>query len=153
MKPTSGQLRSVLTGLPSRLRVPVSGTYTPSRILMSVDLPAPFGPMRPTTSPAPTSRLTLSRATCAPNVFETFDTRSSGVEDGEIVIISPSSCTASRHRGTGWDANEVARCCEHYPTSTAGVVRGQPVNREVRAAHPRGHYRCPGLRASGQSSP
>ena len=41
-----------------------------------VVLPDPFGPRKPTTSPSPTVRDTSSRATVAPNRFETFRTSS-----------------------------------------------------------------------------
>ena len=39
------------TFLPWRLTSPVSGPYTPERILMRVDLPAPFSPTTARTSP------------------------------------------------------------------------------------------------------
>src|SRR5260221_10416615 len=38
------------------MRSPASGGSSPARILSSVDLPAPFGPIRPTFSPARRSR-------------------------------------------------------------------------------------------------
>ena len=43
--------------------VPALGSTTPPRTFMSVDLPAPFSPIRPITSPRPTERLTRSSAT------------------------------------------------------------------------------------------
>ena len=52
----------IVTGLPSKTTSPSSGTYTPPRIFMSVDLPAPFSPMSATTSPGPTDRLTAPSA-------------------------------------------------------------------------------------------
>src|SRR6187431_2159297 len=42
--------------------VPEEGGWAPERILRSVDLPAPFSPRRPSTSPARTSRETPSSA-------------------------------------------------------------------------------------------
>ena len=42
--------------------VPVVGATTPPRIFISVDLPAPFSPTRPITSPRSTARLTPSSA-------------------------------------------------------------------------------------------
>ncbi len=38
-----------VTGSPSSSTVPLSGWYTPARIFMSVDFPAPFSPTRPKT--------------------------------------------------------------------------------------------------------
>src|SRR6266850_1467957 len=47
---------------PSQRISPASARYTPARIFIRVDLPAPFSPRRPTTSPGPTEKLTSSRA-------------------------------------------------------------------------------------------
>ena len=58
------------TFLPCRLTSPVSGLYTPERILMSVDLPAPFSPTTARTSPANRDRLTSCSACTPGNVFE-----------------------------------------------------------------------------------
>src|SRR3954451_12757708 len=44
-------------GRPSNVTSPASRSYTPVRILMSVDLPAPFCPMRAWTSPRRTSNV------------------------------------------------------------------------------------------------
>ena len=48
---------------PSTRIEPALGATTPPRIFISVDLPAPFSPTRPMTSPGATERLTSSRAT------------------------------------------------------------------------------------------
>src|SRR5580658_4664306 len=50
------------TGAPSNLSDPRSGEYTPARIRIKVDLPAPFSPTRPTTSLTPISTVTSFRA-------------------------------------------------------------------------------------------
>src|SRR5205085_9937365 len=47
---------------PFQLIVPVSGVWKPVTILISVDLPAPLSPRRPTISFSPTTRSTPSRA-------------------------------------------------------------------------------------------
>ena len=47
---------------PSMRMLPALGAATPPRIFISVDLPAPFSPISPSTSPRMTRRLTLSRA-------------------------------------------------------------------------------------------
>src|SRR3990170_2603480 len=67
------------TVLPSTARVPPSGSNTPDRILIRVDLPAPLSPSRQTTSPALTASETSSRATTAPKYFETLRASRRGV--------------------------------------------------------------------------
>ncbi len=57
--------RSV-TGSPSRWSWPASGWWNPVRILISVDLPAPLSPIRPSTSPRPSRIDTSRRATTGP---------------------------------------------------------------------------------------
>src|SRR3569833_1857436 len=47
---------------PSSDTVPAAGWFTPNKTLSSVDLPAPFSPMRPCTSPQRTSSDTWSSA-------------------------------------------------------------------------------------------
>ena len=51
--------------------VPESSEWTPARILISVDLPAPFSPRSATISPAPTSMRASPRARVPPNRFDT----------------------------------------------------------------------------------
>ena len=46
--------------------VPPLGRTSPTAIFTSVDLPAPFGPSRPTSSPSPTSRSTPFSASTEP---------------------------------------------------------------------------------------
>ena len=60
--------RFVTSSPPSRTD-PVVGRVTPLRMLTSEDLPAPLGPMMPSSSPAPTSRETSSRI-WAPPIFQ-----------------------------------------------------------------------------------
>src|SRR5256885_14480324 len=55
------------TDRPSMRTVPELGRYTRVTTLKSVVLPAPLGPIRATTSPAPTPKDTRSRATTPPN--------------------------------------------------------------------------------------
>ena len=50
-------------GTPSISIVPRSGSTTPPRIFMRVDLPAPFSPTSPITSPGRTSMLKSDSAT------------------------------------------------------------------------------------------
>src|SRR5512134_1564007 len=55
------------TSKPLTLAEPEVGEMKQVRIRMVVDLPAPFGPRKPTTSPRFTSKLTFSSARTAPN--------------------------------------------------------------------------------------
>src|SRR4051812_22150414 len=49
--------------------VPAVGIMKPANIRMVVDLPAPFGPRKPSTSPRATLKLTRSTAVKLPNRF------------------------------------------------------------------------------------
>ena len=48
--------RARVTSTPSKTMRPVVGTVSPARQLKKVDLPAPFGPIRPMISPSSTAR-------------------------------------------------------------------------------------------------
>src|SRR3974390_56880 len=61
----SGDAR--VTSLPANRTEPEVGTISPERQLKNVDLPAPFGPMRPTISPSFTSRSASATARKLPN--------------------------------------------------------------------------------------
>src|SRR5688572_13496762 len=58
---------------------PLSRAMAPPRIFISVDLPAPFSPIKATISPAPTLRLTLSSATTPGNRLLTPSISSMGL--------------------------------------------------------------------------
>ena len=55
-----------LTSWPSKSTLPARGTSRPAIVFNSVDLPAPLGPMRPTTSPDPTLRFASRSAEISP---------------------------------------------------------------------------------------
>src|SRR3954471_23624275 len=57
------------------IRRPSSGFWKPEMILISVDLPAPLSPSRPSTSPLPRRRLTSRSAVTGPKRLATFSTR------------------------------------------------------------------------------
>src|SRR6266545_3636057 len=65
-----------VTSRPSSSTVPALGRSNPVSTLTSVDLPAPFGPIRPTTSPRRSSRLTSRRAWTPSNERDTTEARS-----------------------------------------------------------------------------
>src|SRR6516225_10017322 len=58
--------------------VPESGPSIPARIFISVDFPAPFSPIRATTSPAAISSSTASRAFTPGNDIEIPETFRAG---------------------------------------------------------------------------
>ena len=62
---SAGELK--VTSLPSKEIVPPSGRYIPYKMLISVDLPAPFSPINAKTSPVDNFRLTSSLATTPGN--------------------------------------------------------------------------------------
>src|SRR3954447_10683646 len=72
---SSGEAR--VTSLPSNTMRPVVGSVSPARQLKKVDLPAPFGPIRPMISPSSMERSAPATARRLPKVFETFSALSS----------------------------------------------------------------------------
>src|SRR6185503_17531170 len=66
-----------VTSVPSKVMRPVVGSVSPARQLKKVDLPAPFGPIRPMISPASTVRSAPATARKLPKAFETFFVSSS----------------------------------------------------------------------------
>ena len=66
---TASVVEAKAMGSPSSSMVPEVGGWTPERIFMRVDLPAPFSPMRATTSPARISKSTPRRAWVAPKAL------------------------------------------------------------------------------------
>src|SRR3954454_3845563 len=60
---------------PLTRRRPSSGFWKPEMILISVDLPAPLSPSRPSTSPLPRCRLISRSAVTGPNRLATPSTR------------------------------------------------------------------------------
>src|SRR4249920_2297786 len=61
-----------VTSTPSKVMRPVVGSVSPARQLKKVDLPAPFGPIRPMISPSLMDRSAPATARRLPKVFETF---------------------------------------------------------------------------------
>src|SRR3954452_1428309 len=66
-----------VTSTPSNMMRPVVGSASPARQLKKVDLPAPFGPIRPMISPSSMERSAPATARRLPKVFETFSALSS----------------------------------------------------------------------------
>src|SRR5215475_14403701 len=72
---TSGDAR--VTSWPSNMILPVVTGMSPAMQLKKVDLPAPFGPIRPMISPVSTVRSAPATARKLPKAFETFFASSS----------------------------------------------------------------------------
>ncbi len=64
---------------PSNVMVPAAGVSNPAIELSNVVLPAPLGPMRPTTSPDPTVRWASRSAEIAPYLVVNPDTSSTAI--------------------------------------------------------------------------
>src|SRR3954452_2376973 len=62
---------------PSKRTLPPEGSVAPARQLKKVDLPAPFGPIRPTISPSAMPRSAPWTAKKLPNALETLVASSS----------------------------------------------------------------------------
>src|SRR5262245_56230488 len=73
---------------PSRRRTPRSGRWTPLRMRISVDLPAPFSPTTAWISPNATSKSTPSSATVAPNRLLT----PSALTAGPVIASTRNEC-------------------------------------------------------------
>src|SRR5213079_1001258 len=71
----SGEAR--VTSSPPNRTDPAVGTRSPQRQLKNVDLPAPFGPIRPMMSPSSTSRSASDTARKLPNICVTARASSS----------------------------------------------------------------------------
>src|SRR4051812_21559160 len=65
MRPST-PLGSATGSIPNTRTVPNSARHSPSRCLISVDLPAPFSPTRPKTEPRGTSSVTSASACVVP---------------------------------------------------------------------------------------
>src|SRR4051794_17995913 len=79
--------RPGLAGWPRSRISPASGSCTPARILISVDLPAPFSPKSAVTAPAARSRSTASSASVPPKRFVRPRTSSSGTDVMVVLLL------------------------------------------------------------------
>ena len=77
-------LRGSEIGESNTRAVPLVDLMRPSRSLMSVDLPEPLGPTRPTTPPLVISRSSSRTATTSPNRRVSLETFSKG-----FIVFSP----------------------------------------------------------------
>src|SRR5579871_2087162 len=84
---------------PPTVMVPADGGMKPVIIRMVVDLPAPFGPRKPSTSPRSSENEMPSTARFAPNNFSRFST----------LIIQPAPVPKKAESGD----NQTPRKCKH----------------------------------------
>src|SRR4051794_28473196 len=84
-RPMASAVPLIVTGRPSKVISPVSADSAPERILIRVDLPAPFSPTRAWTSPTWTVMSAVRMARTAPNRLETprTDSRSAAAPGPE----------------------------------------------------------------------
>src|SRR4051794_8496472 len=88
---------------PPTVTLPSVGGINPVIIRMEVDLPAPFGPRKPRTSPRATEKEIPSTARLGPNVFTKFFTLIMAVAPnlhpgtGLPICLIPSDCKAVLH--------------------------------------------------------
>src|SRR6478736_4043165 len=85
---------------PSKRTEPVSLCRVPHMQLTSVDLPEPFGPIRPTRSPCITDRLRPSSATKPPKRLPKFSTWS----NGSAISALPVACWRRRRAASARSA-------------------------------------------------
>src|SRR6202050_5641246 len=86
-------------GVPLTSSSPLSGWYPPARIFPSVDLPAPFSPTSPCTSPPYRSIEASTIACTAPNALAEFRSDSSG---GPVVAVGPWSAPGVGPLAASW---------------------------------------------------
>src|SRR5881397_1259465 len=123
---------SKIASSPSSRSRPPSGRWTPARILTSVDLPAPFSPTRPCTSPARSSMWPSSSACTAPKLFCACSTTStgSGFAAELKVLLTVESARASETPPGG---REPPGAAPHHPGLELELVDVRDVEDEGRS--------------------
>src|SRR5439155_2062734 len=101
------------SGVPSNVISPASGRWTPLTQLSSVVLPAPLGPITPSTSPSATSNVTPSSAATPPNRLVTpFSERSAATSDPRLAE-RPPQVGQRQPRGAAQEVHEAAGHEDH----------------------------------------
>src|ERR1700721_760115 len=88
--------RSETTSWPATLAVPEVGSARVHRILIVVDLPAPFGPRKPKVSPAATSKSMPRTASISPYLLVSALT-----EIADVTLACPPPLLRRQRRGYG----------------------------------------------------
>src|ERR1700735_4725978 len=111
-----------VTSLPSKRIAPVVGSVSPARQLKKVDLPAPFGPIRPTISPWSTAKFAPATARKSPNAFATFSASS---RMGGIDNVGQSGAAAAEQRiRRGLQRDQDQRADQRTEQSAGAAERG-----------------------------
>ena len=106
---------------------PVSGSWTPARILISVDLPAPFSPTRQWTSPARRSRSTPRRAWTPGNRFSmALSSRTGSMVMASVGRVEGGAWPEVQTRGGKPPATQGIRATESGRRSRSTRSRGTP---------------------------
>src|SRR3989442_9639170 len=87
---------------PPTVTVPSVAGMNPVIMRMVVDLPAPLGPRKPSTSPRSTPKEMPSTARFAPNVFTRFSILIIGLELRKGGIITQLLAEEKDHEGANW---------------------------------------------------
>src|SRR3954463_6325541 len=91
---------------PLMISRPSSGRWKPEMILISVDLPAPLSPSRPSTSPLRRCRLISRSAVTGPKRLATPSTRSTSLFSDTAALPHASDIGVDDHRGQDRDAED-----------------------------------------------
>src|SRR5215211_1222853 len=114
--------------VPAKIMRPASGAISPQIWLISVVLPAPFGPITACNSPGWTSKVTSSLAMRPPNLLHSASTRNTGSATAELsrqLACEPDQASAGEH-----DDKDQERTEDHLPV--LGEVRQPLLQQEER---------------------
>src|SRR2546429_4406767 len=116
--------RSATTSWPATLAAPEVGSARVHRILIVVDLPAPFGPRKPNVSPAATSKSMPRTASTSPYFLVSSLTETAGVTPGSPPLLP----RLPRGYGTGPAGGRrgASRPAERRPRRGRGPPWGPP---------------------------
>src|SRR4051794_18666680 len=116
---------------PLMTRRPSSGFWKPEMILISVDLPAPLSPSRPSTSPLPRCRLTSRSAVTGPKRLATCSTTRTSSAGTAAPLSHTPDVHIDDHRDKDREAEEKAQVARLAPRGR------QPVAREAEKQRPK----------------
>src|SRR5512137_127937 len=124
---------------------PVSGSSSPARIFMKVDLPAPFGPVRPNRRPGANVTFTSSNSFLGPKALVTSwteimagadVTQVGGFREGSVVCFRHGP-RPRRHPAPGHPAGEAAALAGGHAPDAGALARAR--GGRVGDAPPRHH--------------
>src|SRR5919106_5699791 len=128
---------------------PESALWAPESARMSVDLPAPFPPTSPMTSPSWTSMLTLSTACTPPNATRMLRISRSGGPSVTLIASLPLAAAATAIVGVEADGQDEHDAGHHVLRRRVHAVEAHPVRQRL---HDEGAQHGPryGADASGE---